>query len=71
MSRFAKKQREVVNARQVQDAILVLTSEGEKLAAAGDWIVNDGSGQFQVCKPEEFTELYEPLDGSNAFVEVS
>jgi hypothetical protein len=54
-----------VNARQAQEAILVLTAEGEQLAAAGDWIVNDGSGQFKVFKHEAFEESYEPMDGPN------
>jgi hypothetical protein len=65
MARYARRQREIANARQVQESILVLTSEGEKMAAAGDWIVNDGSGQFHLFKPEAFEEMYEPMDGPN------
>jgi hypothetical protein len=70
MPRFAKKERGIVNARQLDEAVLVLAADGETLAEVGDWIVED-NGQLRVCKQDEFGAMFEALDSANPFAEVS
>ena len=71
MPRFAKRDRETINARQVVEPILVLTRDGEVLANAGDWIIDSGGKHFEVCKPEVFAAAYEAIDVPNPRAEIS
>jgi hypothetical protein len=34
---------------------------GEQIAKSGDWIVRDGSGEFQSCWPDIFAARYEAV----------
>jgi hypothetical protein len=61
--RFVKVQREIVNARRVQNPTLVLTRQGEVLATEEDWIIENGSW-LEVCCADRFELEYEALDSA-------
>lgn len=44
----------------VQEWLAIHTLEGRMIAAAGDWIIRGVKGEIYPCKPDIFTETYEP-----------
>lgn len=41
-------------------SVQIATLEGVMTAQVGDWIIRGVSGEFYPCKPEIFSETYEP-----------
>lgn len=50
-----------VFAPYYQRCLIVLTLEGEMVAAPGDWIIRGVNGEFYPCKPEIFAKTYEAV----------
>lgn len=44
-----------------EDAIHILTLEGEMLCNLGDWIIKGVKGEFYPCKPDIFEATYEAV----------
>lgn len=40
--------------------LTVFTSEGNLHASIGDWIIKGTKGEFYPCKPDIFSDIYEP-----------
>ena len=49
--------------------LYIKTLEGTHHASMGDWIVRGIQGEFYPCKPDIFSETYEPVEDSNASTE--
>lgn len=60
-----RKRGEVVAARRLERCLEA--SDGEKLAACGDWIVNRSNGERLRVDGQVFKTEYEPLVGPNPF----
>lgn len=43
------------------DSPVIHTLEGEMTASPGDWIIRGVKGEFYPCKPDVFTQTYEPV----------
>lgn len=41
--------------------LLVATLEGPLTASPNDWIIKGTKGEFYPCKPDIFTDIYEPV----------
>lgn len=41
--------------------LVVATLEGPLHASPGDWIIKGTKGEFYPCKPDIFTDIYEPV----------
>lgn len=44
----------------MDDHMLIKTLEGDMRADAGDWIICGVKGELYPCKPDIFTQTYEP-----------
>ena len=44
------------------DALHIVTLEGEMTARPGDWIIRGVGGEFYPCKPDIFAATYEPVE---------
>lgn len=42
--------------------LIIATLEGDHRAIAGDWIIRGVRGEFYPCKPDIFTETYDPAE---------
>ena len=45
--------------------LFIPTLEGTMTARPGDWIIKGIKGEFYPCKPDIFTETYEPVEQVN------
>ena len=50
----------MIHAPFNQRCLIVLTLEGEMIAAPGWWIIKGVKGEFYPCDPDIFVETYEP-----------
>lgn len=41
---------------------IVHTLEGGMKVSEGDWVIKGTSGEFYPCKPEIFSDIYEPVE---------
>lgn len=46
----------------VRRRLIIETLEGDMEARHGDWIIRGTAGELYPCKPEIFTEIYEPVE---------
>lgn len=49
--------------------LLIQTLEGEMRASVGDWIILGTAGELYPCKPDIFTNIYEPVDDRTALAQ--
>lgn len=61
LDRFVGAKLEV---REYKNALCLVipTLEGEHIATPGDWIIKGIKGECYPCKPDIFTETYEPVE---------
>ncbi len=43
-------------------AVAIETAEGTMKASPGDWIIKGVKGELYPCKPDIFSETYDPVD---------
>jgi len=43
-----------------EEAVVIVTLEGEMRGSLGDWIIRGVKGEFYPCKPDIFAATYEP-----------
>lgn len=45
-----------------EDVLIIETLDGDMRAHPGDWIIKGFGGDFHLCKPDTFEEVYEPVE---------
>lgn len=48
--------------REQKDKFYIKTMEGIMCASKSDWIIKGVKGEFYPCKPDIFTQSYEPVE---------